>query len=78
MSSHLKKLFTPFSFPWISSSGLAFGRIQPWRKRFLGQEIQYADKFLQKFGIMAHLIVNYKFRPSYPHTYPIFWASAHY
>ena len=24
MSSHLKKLFTPFSFPWISSSGLAF------------------------------------------------------
>ena len=26
MSSHLKKLFTPFSFPWISSSGLAFGQ----------------------------------------------------
>ena len=26
MSSHLKKLFTPFSFPWISSLGLAFGQ----------------------------------------------------
>ena len=63
MSSHLKKLFTPFSFPWISSSGLAFGQNPAQEKALPGSadpvcrqvpaEARDNDAFARKLQIQA-------------------------
>lgn len=58
MSSHLKKLFTPFSFPWISSSGLAFGQNPALEKALPGPGDPVCRQVPAEAGIMMHLIVS--------------------